>query len=180
MSIGTDEPADLAELATAYATARDPEVLTRLRDVVRTSPGYDAGVDVPGLLGPLLARDAYDEIVAEVRSRMPGLFLSPAAHQSLATAYDALGDATRAGRERRTARLAVESILATGDGTRERPWIPLRISDEYDVLRARGRRSRAQELVVRDGRALDRHRCDDGSELWFDVTGMVPVGREAE
>ena len=49
----------------------------------------------------------------------------------------------------------------------------LRISDEYDVLRADRRTSREQTLVAVDGRSLDRHVCDDGSEAWFDVSRLV-------
>lgn len=79
-------------------------------------------------------------------------------------------DEERAARERRTSRLALDSILSSGDGSAERPWSVLRISDEYDVLAAQDRRSTDQELVVDGDRRLDHHRCADGSEAWFDVT----------
>ena len=49
----------------------------------------------------------------------------------------------------------------------------LRLSDEYDVLRAERRTSRQQTLVAADGRSLDRHLCDDGTEAWFDVSRLV-------
>ena len=69
--------------------------------------------------------------------------------------------------------LALESIRSTGDGTRAHPWSVLRVSDEYDVLRAAGRISREQTLLEADGRSLDRHVCDDDSEAWFDVSRLV-------
>ena len=67
----------------------------------------------------------------------------------------------------------VAGILATGDGTRARPWTVLRVSDEYDVLRSLGRRPVSQELVGGAGRELDRIECTDGSEAWFDASGLV-------
>ena len=174
MTAHAAEP-DLAELAVAYAGSRSVDDLTRLRDAVRRSPGFDAGLDVAGMVSPLFARGAHAEVVARVRQLMPGAFLSPAAHAALAAAHHALGDEARARAERRTHALALDSIRSTGDGTRERPWSVLRVGDEYDVLRAAGRVSREQTLVEADGRSLDRHVCDDGSEAWFDVSGLVPA-----
>ena len=49
----------------------------------------------------------------------------------------------------------------------------LRISDQYDLLRADRRTSRQQSLVTADGGLLDRHVCDDGTEAWFDVSRLV-------
>ena len=49
----------------------------------------------------------------------------------------------------------------------------LRLSDEYDVLRHLEVESVRQELVVVDGRSLDRHVCSDSSSYHFDVTGIV-------
>ena len=53
--------------------------------------------------------------------------------------------------------------------SRDRPWHVLRVSDQYDVLRAQGRASRTQRKVVHGGRSLDHHVCDDGSEAWFGI-----------
>ena len=104
---------------------------------------------------------------------MPGAFFSPSAHAALAAAHAGLGDDARARAERSLQVLALESIRSTGDGTRAHPWSVLRVSDEYDVLRAAGRVSREQTLLEADGRSLDRHVCDDGSEAWFDVSRLV-------
>lgn len=172
MTAHAAEPA-LAELAVAYASSRTEGDLARLREAVRRTRGFDPGLDVVAVVSPLFARGAHAEVVARVEDLMPGAFLSPAAHAALAAAHHALGDDARAQAERRTQALALESIRSTGDGTRERPWSVLRISDQYDVLRADGRASRHQTLVETDGRSLDRHACDDGSEVWFDVSRLV-------
>ncbi|HEY1133608.1 MAG TPA: DUF4919 domain-containing protein, partial [Nocardioides sp.] len=100
---------------------------------------------------------------------------SPAAHRLLAQAHAALGDTTRSLREARTARLALDSVLGTGDGTVDRPWTVLHLADEYDVLRDLGRRSTGQRLVRREDRWFDVHDTATG-EAWFDVTAL-PRGR---
>ncbi|GAA5105601.1 hypothetical protein GCM10023339_01670 [Alloalcanivorax gelatiniphagus] len=163
----------LGELASVYAETRAATDLASLRDAVRRSPGFDVGLDVVTAVSPALARGAHDEAVSIVEALMPGAFFSPSAHAALAAASAARGDTARARTERQLQALAVESIRSTGDGTRELPWSVLRISDEYDVLRAARRTSREQSLLTVDGRSLDRHVCDDGSEAWFEVARLV-------
>lgn len=159
----------LADLAVVYAETRSLADLARLRDAVRRSPGFDVGLDVAGAVSPALARGAHEEAVSIVEALMPGAYFSPSAHAALGAARAGLGDEARARSERRTQVLALESIRSTGDGTRAHPWNVLRISDEYDVLRADRRTSREQTLVTVDGRPLDRHLCEDGSQAWFEV-----------
>ena len=179
MTSATDEPRTLTDLAVAYAESRSVDDLVRLRQAIRTSPGFDPGLDVLGSVAPLFAKGAHDEVLALVRGLMPGAFFAPSAHAALGAAHEALGDATRARRERRTQVLALDSILSTGDGTREHPWSVLRISDEYDVLGSQRRASSTQMLIVDGDRSLDRHVCADGTEAWFDVTGLVSTARPA-
>jgi hypothetical protein len=172
MTTHAADPA-VADLAVVYAGTRSLADLARLRDAVRSSPGFDAGVDVIGTVSPAMARGDFAAAVAAVRALMPGAFFSPSAHAALGAAHAALGDEARAEAERRTQVLALESIRSTGDGTRDRPWSVLRISDQYDVLRADRRVPREQTLLVVDGRSLDRHLCEDGSEAWFEVSRLV-------
>ncbi len=172
MTDHTAQPA-IADLALVYAESRSVADLARLRDAVRRSPGFDPGLDVVAMVSPALARGAHEEAAAIVAGLMPGAFFSPSAHAALGAARAALGDDVRARAERRIQLLALESILSTGDGTRERPWSVLRIGDEYDVLRAERHASREQTLVTAGGRSLDRHVCDDGTEVFFDVGRLV-------
>lgn len=172
MTTHAADPA-VADLALVYAETRSLADLARLRDAVRSSPRFDVGLDVVGAVSPALARGDHAEAVAIVEGLMPGAFFSPSAHAALGAARAAQGDHARAQAERRTQVLALESIRSTGDGTRERPWSVLRISDQYDVLRADRRTPREQTLIIVDGRSLDRHVCDDGSEAWFEVGRLV-------
>jgi hypothetical protein len=172
MTAHATEPS-LGDLAATWAATRAPADLRALRDAVRASPGFDVGLDVVAAVSPALARGDHGEAASVVTALMPAAFFSPSAHAALAAAHAGLGDAARSTTERRLQALALESIRSTGDGTRERPWTVIRISDEYDVLRAARRTSREQALLTVDGRSLDRHVCDDGSEAWFEVGRLV-------
>lgn len=160
----------IGELAAGYAEARDEQSLERVRRAVLAADSYTPDLDLAADTAEHRAGGDHQAVVQAVRARMPGAFFSPGAHALLSAAYAMGGDATRARREEATARLAMAAILGSGDGTRERPWVVLRISDEYDVLRAQERTSRRQELLTRAGRALDRHTCGDGTQAWFDVS----------
>lgn len=167
----------LGDLLERYLADPTPAALDEVRRVVRAAPTFDPGLTIGEVVGPLLARGAYAEAVGAVQGRMPGALLSPSAHAALATALDGVGRPEEAARERRLAAAAVAGLLATGDGTRARPWSVLRVGDEYDVLRALRRRPREQSVLEDGARLLDRHVCDDGREVFFDVTSLFPVAR---
>jgi hypothetical protein len=168
----------LIELAVDYGATRYAATLDALHRTVRSASNYDPNLDVMRTAGPLLEAGRGEEAVAAVRALMPGAFFSPAAHQALAAAHELIGDLNAAERERAIAGLAGEAILASGDGSREQPWVVLRVSDEYDVLRHLGLHADAQRLERADGLTLDRLTCNDGSELWFDLTLLEGVPTE--
>lgn len=159
-----------ADLVEAHLAAPGPETLGALRDAVRVAPGFDTELRVREQAQALLSEGRYAEAVTALEATMPGSLFSPAVHAMLATALRRTGRPDEADRHARLARAALDSILRTGDGTAERPWSVLRISDEYDVVDSLGTRPTSQALV-RDGtRTLDRIDCEDGRTLHFDVT----------
>lgn len=162
------------ELVARYLAAPGPETLGPLRDAVRAVPGFDPDLSAPEVAGPAMARGAYDDAVAALLALMPGALFSPCAHAALAEALTRAGRPGAARREASLARAALRSILSTGDGSPARPWSVLRVSDEYDVLRALGRRPREQSLVQHGSRRLDRFLCTDGSAVHFEVTALLP------
>lgn len=160
-------------LLDAYLAHPGPESLAALRHQVRSAPGFRTDEVATSTLGPLLRDGDSAGIVRAGRAMVPGSLLSPSYHLVMGQALRRLGDVEAAEREVALARAAVAGILATGDGTAESPWTILRLSDEYDVLRAQGTRSVGQALVRRGDRFLDRHETDAGTPAHFDVTGMV-------
>ncbi|WP_193609018.1 DUF4919 domain-containing protein [Nocardioides lijunqiniae] len=163
-------------LVATYLAEPTPATLAALRSAVRSAPGFTPDLAADALARPLLDRGAYGEAVTALSALMPGAMLSPSAHTVLAEALTGAGRTDAARREESLARAALSSILSTGDGTAARPWSVLRVSDEYDVLSALGKRSRRQSVDRVGSRHLDRHECEDGSELVFDVTGLFPRG----
>jgi hypothetical protein len=63
-----------------------------------------------------------------------------------------------------------EGILGTGDGTADHPYLVVRVSDEYDILRHLKKRSTSQGLRRKDDKSCDVMTCADGSQIWFDVS----------
>ncbi|MDO5737094.1 MAG: DUF4919 domain-containing protein [Propionibacteriaceae bacterium] len=142
-----------------------------LRDAIQCSANYSSGRELTSVVVPLLESGAFQEARNAVLSVMPGSFLSPAAHTALSRAYLGLGDDEAADRERSFARASLVSILNSGDGTRDSPWVVLRITDEYDVVAAMGTRVSTQSVEQRGSRVLDELTTEDGQALWFELRG---------
>jgi hypothetical protein len=102
----------------------------------------------------------------------PNLLLSPLAHLMLSQAYLDLKKEDEAEGEKAMGRLIIKSILATGKGTKKRPYAVMRVEDERDVLNALKKRAGAQFLMTDKSRVFDLLQCSDGSEVYFDITLM--------
>jgi hypothetical protein len=163
-----------SDLLTAYLSDPGAETLAALRSAVRSAPNFRSDLTLDRSVDPLIASGAYDEAIATLQDLLPGGIFSPGVHAALAEAYARTGRQDAADHETTLARAALRSIASTGDGTAERPWTVLRISDEYDVLRSMKKRPRRHEVVQDGARYLDHHLCDDGSEAYFDVTDLFP------
>ncbi len=110
----------------------------------------------------------------------PNLLLSPLAHFILSQAYLDLKREDEAEGEKAMGRLIMKSILATGKGTKKRPYAVMRVDDERDVLSALKKQATAQFLMRGYSRIMDFQRCSDGSEVYFDITLMFGRGIEKE
>ena len=160
-------PTNLREAVERYTADPTPGQLASLRALVASQPTFDPGLELRLDVQDRLDAGEAAAVVAEVRAQMPGAFLSPSAHAALAAAHERLGHERISQREARLARLAVTSVLAAGDGTREVPWPVLRVADEYDILRTRKVRIGSQSTRREEGRVLDRHESPDGQVTWF-------------
>lgn len=165
-----------ADLIDAHLGDPHPDTLERLRDAIRSAPGFDTDLPVRDHASALLRAGRAPEAVVALEASMPGSLFSPAAHALLATAFTRTGRPDLAARQAGLARAALDSILTTGDGTAHRPWSVLRISDEYDVVDSLGTRPVSQGLLQVGRLALDRIECQDGRTLHFDVTRVAGVG----
>lgn len=87
-------------------------------------------------------------------------------------AYERIGDTKASELERGIALLLLEGIESTGDGTEAHPYLISRVVDEYDLLTYLGKVPEMQSLVESGERLLDRHNCEDGTSIYFDVTAQ--------
>jgi hypothetical protein len=106
----------------------------------------------------------------------PNLLLSPLAHFIQSQAYLDLKREDEAEGEKAMGRLILKSILATGKGTKKRPYVVMRVEDERDVLSVLKKQAGAQFLMTDKSRVFDLLQCSDGSEVYFDITLMYVRG----
>ena len=102
----------------------------------------------------------------------PNLLLSPLAHFILSQAYLDLKREDEAEGEKAMGRLILKSILATGKGTKKKPYAVMRVEDERDVMSVLKKQAGAQFLMTDKSRVFDLLQCSDGSEVYFDITLM--------
>ncbi len=102
----------------------------------------------------------------------PNLLLSPLAHFIMSQAYLDLKKENEAEGEKAIGRVILKSLLATGKGTKKRPYAVMRVEDERDVLSVLKKQAGAQFLMTDKSRVFDLLQCSDGSEVYFDITMM--------
>lgn len=135
----------------------------KIRETVATAPrDPHAFEDASTYLNRGEYRSARDRML----KGMPAWFLSPAAHNLIALAHQGVGDEGPAADERAMSGRALQTILDSGQGTEQDPWIVMRPSDEYDVAMLKQKRVTGQST---HGNFLDRLECADGTEMWFHV-----------
>jgi hypothetical protein len=146
------------------------------RDAMLTSPYYDPNSTILPDAFRLLSRGHFHEVLSVASRAMGNWLLNPGIHFVASQAFRELGDEDRAEREAETGRALLGGLLMTGDGSPEHPYLVLRVADEYDILASMGLRCRAHQVAYRNGRAFDALACDDGRDVWFDVTApAVPT-----
>jgi len=146
-----------------------------LRREVAATPGFSPYASYEAVGFPLVEEGKLTEALAALTAMMPGSFLSPGLHNLLAFIHAKLNDEEAAENETYLAEALLRGILNSGDGSQERPFRVLQVSDEYDVLSFLGKSSANQTLLRSAERLMDRHACADKSVLWFDLTTPPPA-----
>jgi Domain of unknown function (DUF4919) len=103
---------------------------------------------------------------------LPNLLLSPGAYICLSIAAGELGHKEKSEWAKAVAHFLMSALLNTGDGSEGKPFVVLRVEDEYDLLMALKKKCGAQFLLFnsKSQRVLDRFICTDESEVYFDIT----------
>lgn len=159
---------DFADAVNAWLAQPDDTRLSELYLAIQAQPNYTTAPNFIRAAEALRLGD-YTTALNQLSRWMPGAFLSPLAHGMLARALAGLGRREAAVLETRLARAALVTIFNSGDGSRSRPWLVLRVSDEYDVLEALEDTVERQTPVEDGHRFLDRIDTRQGTTHWFEI-----------
>ena len=164
---------EITDLLERYLEERSPEGFMQLREAVAASPDYVPYGTSPESVLSTVEEDDYEKAKVALLGIVRGCLLNPGIHTLLAFVYHKLGDEVAANIEFELGARCLEGILSTGSGEETHPYLVLHTADEYDVLEHLGKKSLNQALVLAttpQRKAYDRHDCEDGVTLWFDVT----------
>jgi len=161
-----------------YLKKPSVEVFLAVRQKVAESDRYLPYSNELDVLAANLCAEDTQAAIDYFWQTFPSLLLSPSAHMMLSKAYLDLKKENEAEGEKAMGRLILKSILATGKGTKKRPYAVMRVEDERDVLSALKKQAGAQFLVRDKSRVFDLLQCSDGSGVYFDITLMFGRGIE--
>lgn len=164
----------MQELFVAFLSNPTAESFRAVRDLVVNHPAYDGYSNDLRAMEEAFDKKLYADVKGAFARAQPNLLLSPGAHLLLSMTLKAEGNEKSSELERFICFRCVEGVRLTGEGTREKPYAVLRTSDEYDMISALGKKVASQHLVNDDGgKTYDRLVCEDGAELWFDISEMM-------
>jgi hypothetical protein len=150
----------------------------RVREMVIRGDDYRPQSSTLVELADLVQHGDFAAALALVDELTPGWSLCPRVHFLAGMAAEGLGDADEVELRRFMAQSCLDGIVATGAGSRTRPWVVSYPSDVQDVLTRQGFKAISQQLIA-DG---DSWLCAMSSRrktYWFDVTELVAAGVEA-
>ena len=137
---------------------------------VIAAPGYSPYSSEYDSAHRMYEQEEFEQAKALLFGAMYHLALSPRVHWLLSSIACQLGDERAAKLEGSIAIQCLTAILASGEGDKTSPYLVARTSDEHDVLDFLDKQLEEQALLNEGDRHLDRIRCVDGTELWFDIT----------
>jgi hypothetical protein len=162
----------MQELFVAFLQNPTEESFRAIRDAIVNHPKYDGYSHDLREMEDAYEQKRFADVKTAFAQAQPNLLLSPGAHLLLNLAMRDEGNTQGADMERFICFRCLDGIQLTGDGTKERPFLVLRTSDEYDLLSTLGKQLSQQGLIHENDRSYDVMTCADGSELWFDITDM--------
>jgi hypothetical protein len=167
-------PSTFAEAIAQLAVEPSAESYLTVFGLVVTHPTYQPySNDLQDLIG-LFEAEKYGEVQRKLAGMMPNWVLTPAVHKIACLTAKRRGDERAAMVEARLAMACIQGLMATGDGTKDKPYVVVRVRDEYELLEHLEKRP-TKQMLLRDGeRQLDCFELDDGSKLYFDIS--VPKG----
>lgn len=141
---------------------------------------YGSGADAHAdSMRAAMGRRDWARAVREADAVLAVTWLDARTHVLKAYAAEQLGDTAAAERERGVAARIVQSVAASGTGTKESPFVVVTVAEEYAFLGMNGFRPAGQGMDRCGGRECDRMEAanpDTGERrtFYFDIT--LPTG----
>lgn len=164
---------DMKEEFIKFVQSPNRETFVALREKVISDAAYDPYSDEIHDAGELFENDKFEEALSKLQDAMPNLMLSPCAHNMIGYVHHKLGNSEAAQMEVIIGEACLQGILSTGDGSKANPYVVLRTSDEYDVLKHFEKSLKTQSLQNEGEKHFDLLQCTDGTEYWFDITDAM-------
>ena len=140
-----------------------------LRAELMKTPGYDFYSTEIAALDELAADEDFQGIMKRAATMLPAWLLSPSLHLYLSEAFLEAGDRKHAEKEEQAAKACLRGMNKSGDGSKERPYLVMHESDEYDLIEAMGKDDEDHQRLASNVPPLDKIRCEDGSEYYFEI-----------
>lgn len=141
-----------------------------LRQLVIESEKYDP--DSITLLEAVEAKESGDpqRAIDLLIESHENFLLTPFFHFYFADLYKSIGDEEGYISSTGLGVACIDGILSTGNGTEEKPYLVLRISEEKDILNVLGHEPITQSIVRKEDKHFDVFECEKGLKYWFDIS----------
>ncbi len=149
-----------------FLTEPTKEAFLKARNYVIEHEEYDPYSDDTSTLQNLLQKEAFEDVLKYTNINV---ILSPRVHLMKKYAATQLGREKDATSEYFLGHRILEGIESTGDGSKENPYLVLRVSDERDFLGFIGEEFKSQALVKED-KTYDLITTQSGKSIYFDIT----------
>jgi len=147
-----------------------PENFLALRAMVIAAPEYEPYATDHLALAELCKKEHWEAARQLFQDMMPSYLITANVHYTLSFVAKKQGDEQTAKMEADIGSLLLRAQRKSGDGTQAAPYLVTRTDEEYDLLTVLGKKFKSQRLVEAPDRVCDVLLCEDGSEVWFDVT----------
>lgn len=174
-------PRDRSEMSRSTIAGRFSRFIERptlrrylaVRELIVADTRFDPYAEDLERIQAWFAADDFAAAIDGCEACQPLWCLSPRLHFFRGVSAAELGQRRLADEERSVMQACLQGLVATGEGSVDKPFRVTYLSDEYDLLRSLGSDVRSQQLVESDHGCCDVLTCHDGTEYWFDVTDLL-------
>lgn len=160
----------MADQFTEFLDRPGAETYLALRDVIYASDVFDMNSDALLRLESAVRDERFEDVPEIQQALMPNFLLSMRAHLLLAQVAAHNNDEVREKSETRMAEACIFGLRSTGDGSPVKPYHAMHPADGYDLALALNNDVIEQDSREMGGTLFDVLTCNDGSEIWIDMT----------